>query len=933
MNNKKIIFQVTKRYMKLNRRRTLMTFFGIMLMVILMVCVFVGKNTVISYLGRVAEFDKGGWHNIVYDLSQDEADSLEGLGITKQTEYTEQYGLIAYTESGEVQLSSNLYIKAATPGLFDLFMIKPVEGRLPENDHEIVISKYIQDEICCPAIGDTISGTYFTRTITGCNENMKGQEDACTVFPGTSIKLHYGETIEVDDDFADHASNESFIVEKHYTDKTSEFTVVGFVDGPTMKIGGGYPAYTAVSDRSAMGSSINAAVKLDLSKVDGAQGFRNAVTEITGEEKVIETNELLYTLSFEGSDSVLRTAVIALMVFFVVFIAAASILLIYNVFSISYAERTKYLGMLSSIGATGRQKRSSVYYECAVLLVTALPFGILLGFGIIFAAVKALKPNLDVLVNAIQFGAAADVPITLSVRPADLAAAIVMCIVTVILSALIPAVKISRVGAVESIRGNTEKQKKGAKTRFSLLERCKPEKLLAVNGTKRNKHLTKGVVRSIAVLATLVTITLYGSQSAIKLIRNVADRQEFVPDYSGYEYYAASSDPAVYDTIFNELRNAEGVKELEERRMISSFVYIYGSAFTDSFYENFDELAYPTWDGTREEFEKYLEDDKKYTYPSNLLVLSDEEYAKIAEKKGAKYDLSVPSVMMVDEMKMDNSNFRFERDPEGYHAIDADNIFNTRPGGTIRLYLSNSKLRNDYDITVDALLKADDLSEYGTLEPRSFFGVLNEAAAAELEKNFDSSSDSGSGYSLMDKTLLFNLDENSSEVLDTLSALDRDYEEATIGKVDMLSTMMTVKMAIIAIIRIVAYCFTALISAVCLLNLYNSVKSRSLERSKETAVLRSVGMTDKQFAKMYRIETRLMLTKGMTIAAVVSAAVASAMTFAIKSHVGDIRLPFPWLTVLLIAAAIIGVTFLITGSCNRSADKESIIDEIRRGTV
>ena len=75
-------------------------------------------------MGRVAELDKGGWHNIVYDLSQDEADSLEGLGITKQTEYTEQYGLIAYTESGETQLSSNLYIKAATPGLFDLFMIK-----------------------------------------------------------------------------------------------------------------------------------------------------------------------------------------------------------------------------------------------------------------------------------------------------------------------------------------------------------------------------------------------------------------------------------------------------------------------------------------------------------------------------------------------------------------------------------------------------------------------------------------------------------------------------------------------------------------------------------------------------------------------------------------------------------------------------------------
>ena len=37
MNNKKIIFQVTKTYMKKNKRRTLITFTGILVMVILMI--------------------------------------------------------------------------------------------------------------------------------------------------------------------------------------------------------------------------------------------------------------------------------------------------------------------------------------------------------------------------------------------------------------------------------------------------------------------------------------------------------------------------------------------------------------------------------------------------------------------------------------------------------------------------------------------------------------------------------------------------------------------------------------------------------------------------------------------------------------------------------------------------------------------------------
>ena len=48
MNNKKIIFQVTRRYMKRNRRRTAITFLGILLMVILMTCVFVGQDTVVN---------------------------------------------------------------------------------------------------------------------------------------------------------------------------------------------------------------------------------------------------------------------------------------------------------------------------------------------------------------------------------------------------------------------------------------------------------------------------------------------------------------------------------------------------------------------------------------------------------------------------------------------------------------------------------------------------------------------------------------------------------------------------------------------------------------------------------------------------------------------------------------------------------------------
>ena len=77
----------------------------------------------------------------------------------------------------------------------------------------------------------------------------------------------------------------------------------------------------------------------------------------------------MLAFSANGSDSVVSSLTVFIETFFVVLIMAASLILIYNVFQMSYRERTKYLGMLSSVGATGRQKRCSVYYEAGCLLL------------------------------------------------------------------------------------------------------------------------------------------------------------------------------------------------------------------------------------------------------------------------------------------------------------------------------------------------------------------------------------------------------------------------------------------------------------------------------------------------------------------------------------------------------------------------------------
>ena len=45
MRNTKIIHQVTLKHMKMNKKRTVLSIVGIALMVMLLTCVFVGKDT------------------------------------------------------------------------------------------------------------------------------------------------------------------------------------------------------------------------------------------------------------------------------------------------------------------------------------------------------------------------------------------------------------------------------------------------------------------------------------------------------------------------------------------------------------------------------------------------------------------------------------------------------------------------------------------------------------------------------------------------------------------------------------------------------------------------------------------------------------------------------------------------------------------------
>ena len=165
MNNNKIVFKVTGTYMRRNKKRTVITFAGILVMVILMTAVFIGKDTVMDFIRRAVEADQGSWHYQVYDVDGNivneiaALDCVDTIGVSRPLGYTE------FKKSGNPDNTPFLEIKGYSDKLFDWMNINVKEGSVPQNDSEILISERAIKEGSDIKIGDTIDIDTFDRYI------------------------------------------------------------------------------------------------------------------------------------------------------------------------------------------------------------------------------------------------------------------------------------------------------------------------------------------------------------------------------------------------------------------------------------------------------------------------------------------------------------------------------------------------------------------------------------------------------------------------------------------------------------------------------------------------------------------------------------------------------------------------------------------------
>ena len=457
-----------------NKLRTLVTIIGIILS-----AAMIGVTSIVTslqqYLINLEINDNGRWEGRINTVSTDEAKA-----ILKDKSIQSGISLdnIGYSilNGGANESKPYVCVESIPANTQKLISIKLTEGRMPANDGELVISSHIQtDGNVTYNVGDIITLNVGTRTVNGttasqCVEYTKGAEKI-----ENTVKKQY--------------------------------KIVGICERPSLENFGapGYSVFTT-GDTSAIQHDVFFSMK-DSRKIN--QQIKNLLKKYTDKNSrellidndyAIHRNLLRYMGTAEGGNyrTILNTMAGAL----IFIIVLASVTLIYNAFSISVSERTKQFGLLKSIGATKKQIRHSVCFEalCLCLCVIGIPIGILsglVGIGVTLHFVgKIIEPYLNNTKG---------VNLTLAISPAALLLSAVIAVITVLISASIPARKAVKLTAIDALRENHDIRIRSRKIRSPkwIYQVFGFEGMLANKNFKRNRRKYRLTVFSLAISVIL----------------------------------------------------------------------------------------------------------------------------------------------------------------------------------------------------------------------------------------------------------------------------------------------------------------------------------------------------------------------------------------------------------------------------------------------
>lgn len=828
----------------------------------------------------MSKLKKSKWYIQKYELNKNEGD------YTKQQEETKK--------NEQIILNPYLGLDILGVNKEDLkgYNFRLIDGRFPENENEIMLQKSSKTSKYIFNLGTTL-------TMNGKEYKVVGYVN--NVFDSNESKLDIGILKIASTEEKKEALNKIQSIYIKDIGKRVKATAEGISE--TLK-------------EDPKNKDISMAVNKNLLRLQNAnlQGYESST------DNVLSTLEMM------------RNVLIGI-------VAISGIIIMYNSFNLSLVERRKQYGILKSLGIKNSSLYIMILFEALVLSVVGIVIGYLCGMLGDYLVIGYIN---DTLVNVIKsMGVEKDLQIFL-IYTTNIHAFYIVAIsttITVLLAAMIPAIKSTRISPIENIRGKDDYVVNTKKVKTSNISK----KILGVEFDLARKNMKRAKKRfrvatlslSIAFILLFVIGTL-GTQinNQIGLLEvqtnaifkngnivemdhiNITDRKD--PKDKKY------TEQNFQDMV--KFATEEYTKELEKKDSLKVNRVILA-----------DTMRTLKQIDTKNDLIKTLSD----SYLNNTFKRTDDKARQEAKEK-----IAIQVVNNKNYNKRDKYNLNNIKDNEMYLS----NVSIVEENGTLveKPIFDESKIIGK-EIEINGkkikIVKAPVNSELLlTASSGTTFltGYVNEKTLSEVMRN---------DKDLFGFRIFYQSDLKGDKKIEDITKkqyqlnFEKKYDFAKLqmftegvltpaGVIGMIKGMIT-------IFQLLLYGFLILVILMSVVNIFTTITINILLRSRELAILKSVGMSDKQFDKMLRGENYIACLRSIIFGIVVSLILLFLTKFVIDK--GKVNIDFKFIMdmlgsinyiALIISIIIVYViTFISTLFAKKSIRSQDIVEVIRRDNI
>ena len=782
---------ITYRYLKGQKNRTLLTIIGIILSVAMISAI---GTIIISARGALLDEairEEGSYHARYRKVDQSDIDKIinhVGIGESGISQNI-GIGIVRETTEEERKTLDNLppyryiEIEGLTDESLNMLPYTIEEGRFPRNSNELVI--------------DPTTATYFEKVVK----------------IGDRVNLTIGDRIFIVNEESEEARSEE-LFEKRLE---REYTVVGFLK-PKYRGNMNFEtkALTVLDKESPVSEVYNVYFKLP--NIKNAQEKIFSIAKDVGvDPDNIKDNYRVLRLSGESLNETFNSSIIGLLAFIIILVMISTIAVIYNAFNISVLERVSQFGLLRSVGATPSQIKNIVLKEAAILSGIGIPIGLfsgVLAMKIVFYIIGLMAFNNVVLINDMKISISLGVFLISSI----------IGLITVFLSAIGPARRAAKVSPLEAVR-NTGSFKKES---FDKIKKSGfIRKILGIEGEIAYKNLRRNRKRFyITVFSMVISICLFitfSTFSNFMFKMGVVEGTE-LGDFIVYDQGELN------ENIYKELKEIKDVNRIYNIREGNGEALLPKDKISK---KNMEMQPY---------LSNHVEGDSIRISNVNIYTIGDDNFEALKGllKEGTVNvkDLDKNNgALVINNTYVYNDKTEKSTLLEGYHI---------KTGDKVSFISYNSYGEEKYTIY-------DEINVMGVLEKGildmeynwngGFSIIVTEKQWAKVNEG---SRDSNTMYIEMNK------DAEIENVRQSFKRIEKDYPG--FSYVD-IAEMANENRLMGIVMNIFLYGFVTLITLIGCINIINTISTNIILRTKEIAMIKAVGMTQSGIKRMVALES------------------------------------------------------------------------------